>query len=182
MGKWYAIDFIAWMAILAWIGFSVFCAINGNPDLFQRSGGLGIVFGVMYNAIISPPVLHPVGQVEAQALRDKTVINLENAVNVANMNVSLLAASLRKAFENEGKSAPGTVVALAKVAEDNAIQGKSYPAPINRDKEIETAASGIAAADSHAARVERIRFITQATLVVVGTLQSSFGSLLVSAG
>ena len=182
MAKSYLIDGLAWLVILSWIGFSVFFWNDGNPDMFQRFGALGIVSGVIYYAIFPPPVVHPIGMIEAQSWRDKTVIEIVNGTVSANMNVSILAASLQLLMEGEGKTASQSIVALAKPAKQLTEAGRSYPDPVNRDIEIEMIASDITAADKNAARVERIRFITQAALVVIGTLQNGFGSLIVSAG
>ena len=182
MGRSYLVDGLAWFAILSWIGSSIYLAANGYPDMFQRFGAFGIVIGVIYYAVVPPPVVHPVGHIEAQAWRDKTAIEVFNGVAVANMNVSLLAASLQKKIEDEGKDAPQSIVALAKPARDLTVAGKSYPEPINRDSEIDTNSADMDAADKNAASVERTRFLTQAILVVVGTLQSGFGSMFVIAG
>ena len=182
MGRYYLIDGLAWCAILCWLGFSILCAANGNAEMFQRLGALGIVFGVIYYAVLPPPVVHPAGLIESLSWRDKTTIVMANGVTAANANVSLLAALLKKVLEDEGKVAPESILALAKPTMDRVAQGQPYPPELNRDLEIENNAADSTAADHEASRRERIRFITQATLVVVGTLQNGFGSLMVPAG
>jgi hypothetical protein len=180
MVKRYGIDIAAWLAIFAWVASSIYLALNGNADLFQRLGGIGIVLGVVYYAMIPPPVLHPIGQIEAQALRDKTTIEIAKGVVSANYNTNLLAASFGESFRDQGKSAPETVSALAVPAEEILNSGEDFFTSVERIQNAEAVAAGMLFADKEAARAERVRFLTQATLVVAGTLQASFGSMITS--
>jgi hypothetical protein len=173
-------DLIAWLAIALWLCGSAYMFAVANGDFFQRLGALGIVCGVIYYAVAPPPVVHPAGQIQSQLWRDKTSELVAHGNTVANENVSLLAASIQSLMERDGQSVPESIRAIARPAIDRITKGQPYPSLESRHSERETIAAAIVSADVEASRVERIRAVTQAALVVIGTIQSGFGSLLVS--
>lgn len=182
MGRWrYAADLLAWAAITAWVSSSGYAYCMGNDDIFQRLGALGIVFGVLYYIASPPPSLHPLGAIKSGAATQKTILIASDAALNANTNVAILAASLCKMLESEGKDVPGSILALAQPVLRGSVVVGTQGLHGQFASNIEELATAQLAADTQAARVERIRAVTQAVLVVVGTLQSGFGSLLVVA-
>ena len=176
MNRENVIDVFGWASIIAWLGFSAYFAWSENGDMFQRAGTLGIVAGVGYFAAVKWPATAPIGYHQSKTITQSQVISLAQGLAVANENTRILAAALAQMREREGKDVLEPIKALATLP---AADMQKYDArQRDQDAKFDQLLAQAEDADRIADKVSRSGVRLQAIVVILGTLQSGFGSLL----
>lgn len=166
------------IGLVAWFCVSIYCLVSGNSDLFPRMGAVLVAIAVGYFALMPALDPQPYGLPELTHIITKRINLNEAAAYTALDDVSILAASTKKALDDVNISYPNRIVELAdlvnkKPAEQNHLARleentqKSHAVSLAS----ETAGKAVARQREQSQRV-------QAIMVVIGTLQWGFGDLL----
>jgi hypothetical protein len=172
------VDVLGWTAILLWIALSAYFFWTGNPSAFQAVGVVGIAAGVGYFALQRHATPHPYGALEIDSILSER-LNLASDTSVRAMaHVSILAKVLVADADRRGEQASPAIVGLASVRDDHITTTLSQDVNQANTHQREILAERLAA-NKLVERAGRKSEVSQAVVVVVGTLQSGLGAYLV---
>lgn len=181
MGKAWFIDCLGWSGIFAWIGISIYSAVQGASDQFQASGSIGIAVAVGY--FVMQRHANPIPTSVSQSIGILTRHNALNsdAIAKAFAQIALLAKALEFEAKKRGDSVSSTISELAKVPFDH-VSEQIQRDPHAYDHEIEANTNDLIASSQRVASGLRKSEGLQAGVVILGTIQSGFGSHILKFG
>lgn len=173
MKEWF-VDLLAWSGIIAWILASYFAFSAGNGVLFQAYGAFGISLGVAYFVIQRHAVPHPYGALENEQIDNKRLGQNESNIRLAQAQITLLAKALFIAAKSRNEPVSSIIEALAKPEKESIEKLLEVPSKEIEDR-IENIFEERKLANESVLKTRRAAEIVQATIVILGTLQSGFG-------
>lgn len=180
MGKAWVIDCLGWSGILAWIGLSIYSAHQGASDLFQAAGSIGIAVAVGYFVMkrhadpIPTSVSKSIGRLSKHNARNS------DAIAKAFAQIALLAKAVEFEAKERGDRVSLTISELAKVPLDH-VSEQIQRDPNVYDHVIEANTNDLIASSQQVASGLRKSEVLQASVVILGTIQSGFGPYILNA-
>ncbi|MFV1593554.1 hypothetical protein VWZ88_13945 [Phaeobacter sp. JH20_36] len=146
--------------------------------MFQSVGVVGIAAGVGYFVMQQQATPHPVGAIERSALHSKTLVLTGDAAGRALANTSILAKAMKEDAEEQGKRVSHLVGSIASIPDEH-LRRMVASGCAELTEKIDENCDDMLEADNLVRSQSRKSELLQAVVVIVGTLQSGLGSLLI---
>jgi hypothetical protein len=146
--------------------------------MFQSIGVVGIAAGVGYFVLQRHATPHPVGAIEFDTIVQKQLVDLSDAVERSLAHNALLAKAIVQQSEREGREPSSVISRLADVPIehlDRTLTGDSDELA----QELDAIEAKQLSANAYVLQTRRAAEILQASVVILGTLQSGLGGILV---
>ncbi|MFN4202833.1 MAG: hypothetical protein ACK4GM_07260 [Tabrizicola sp.] len=172
------VDLLGWAVILLWLGLSAYFFWNADPVAFQAVGVIGISAGVGYFVFQRHAVPHPYGTLEIESLTFEKINLCNEAALRALAHTAIIAKAIVDDAQKRGEPVSQAIVELASVKGPNISSVPSSIADLVNDRQRAALRDRLVANDL-VLRARRNSEILQASVVILGTLQSGLGSYFV---